>query len=932
MEKICRLIFQYTLQVANTAARPVYQEMPLDVNVAGMSDRMAPPQNKKPVMGITIDLEWKEPGCRILEVVSKLPADQSGLKPGDVITKVDAQLITTPQDLFTLLGTKKPWDEINILVSRDRQSLTFKINLAGQPEGMSEQTPNNKPEGMGGMMGNLSNGATGEILSPEESDIAQQETIKTIEKVRGLKFKEPVNYQILPFDKFEAALKRDSSKESHSARNVPGFYRWTEKTLYLQEAPPSAQLDGVRIHETFHALQDQLFNLEKLHLQAKTTDADNAIRALIEGDATLMFIECLPNSKAGVMIEKSPLEMMGGKIQYDNSGQGAVGMIQRSFDYSIAAKFVKAIKEKKGWAGVNALYTNLPGSTEQILHPEKYLSQEQPIDVKLPNISRELGGNWRLSGVDVQGEFEIYLNLLSHSSTGPKAADYAAGWAGDYVMAYENNDRSFVTAKTVWDTPKDSLEFFEGSRLLLAEKFPQALQEIKTGPENSVLVTWTQEDQTTGLYFTPGERSILLIGQAPASIFSQVFKLIGSAAEMIPSRDQIRPESKEAQAIAALQQMTLTKVYDSFLDLNTYEIIDFDTLVQRLKNIQVIYVGENHINPDHHLLQLNILKALYQNNRKVALGMEFLKRANQTDLDDFTAQKISFQEVTPRIKGGFSTIYQHYEELLKFAGENKVKLVGLSAPDELENKLRSEGRDKLTEEEKKLIAQDIDTGNPDHKRYVINLFQPMMAGGVMDQNQKIIEQFYIRQCIRDETMGESVANYLKSQSGNDTAQIIIIAGNGHVEYKFTIPDRAAKRFPMQFQTIIPIDVDSKTNFGKLITENKGTGDFISFCKPIPVSSNDQSENMSREKKPLLGITLNPDRDQKGCQINEVVVGLPAARAGLQAGDVIIKINENLINNQDDLQAFLKTKKTGDEVTILALRGMEQIKLNLKLGE
>jgi hypothetical protein len=68
-----------------------------------------------------------------------------------------------------------------------------------------------------------------------------------------------------------------------------------------------------------------------------------------------------------------------------------------------------------------------------------------------------------------------------------------------------------------------------------------------------------------------------------------------------------------------------------------------------------------------------------------------------------------------------------------------------------------------------------------------------------------------------------------------------------------------------------------------------------------------------------------------CRISSVLPGSAAARAGLQADDVIVRIDDTIVQQFSDLQEKVKQHLTGDEITIRYLRQNEQRQVKLKLG-
>ena len=114
-----------------------------------------------------------------------------------------------------------------------------------------------------------------------------------------------------------------------------------------------------------------------------------------------------------------------------------------------------------GWQAVNQLYTDLPKSTEQILHPEKYLANEQPKEVTIPDLKGSLGDGWSELDSSVLGELytRIYLEAFLDSAMATQASE---GWGGDRYVFYEDaNKRDLLVLSSTWDTPQDAQEFFD---------------------------------------------------------------------------------------------------------------------------------------------------------------------------------------------------------------------------------------------------------------------------------------------------------------------------------------------------------------------------------------------------------------------------------------------------------------------------------------
>lgn len=265
---------------------------------------------------------------------------------------------------------------------------------------------------------------------------------------------------------------------------VAGFYRPKSKELFLADWNDLEQQKPVMVHELQHALQDQHFNLRRFEKwPSGDSDREAAIHALIEGDATaLMYAHQL--KAMGLDISKlPPISSLADQTlaQAERDKQevylSAPAALREAlvFPYVYGASFVQEMLKKRGWPGVSQAFTDLPQSTEQILHFDKYVAQEMPIKVELPDISPQLGADWKRIDADVNGEFGYFL-ILSEFISKKDARQAAAGWGGDQTTLYENakTGQLLLAHLSRWDTAKDAEEFFRAYAERTRKRYPQA--------------------------------------------------------------------------------------------------------------------------------------------------------------------------------------------------------------------------------------------------------------------------------------------------------------------------------------------------------------------------------------------------------------------------------------------------------------------------
>lgn len=296
----------------------------------------------------------------------------------------------------------------------------------------------------------------GKLEDPAEPE--QKRALDIIERVTGLKFKSQIPVYIYTPEDLAEEMK--DWGDGYQPENVMGFYRPDTKTFYLvPKVAGNNRSFGLRVHEATHALQDQHFDLIKLHEAAKTSDANDATVALIEGHAVQVMIDGLSDLSPHVA------KIAEVREPTDKHNPNAWSTV---FYYAYGAKFVQhIIKNAEGYKGVHEAFGRVPASSEQILHPEKYLGEvdlPHKITPALDAIKAELPKEWNAHDVDSLGEWQTRLWLMSAKETYESAAEASEGWGGDLEFTFKRSDKPEAWLKlwiTSWDSEGEADEFVE---------------------------------------------------------------------------------------------------------------------------------------------------------------------------------------------------------------------------------------------------------------------------------------------------------------------------------------------------------------------------------------------------------------------------------------------------------------------------------------
>jgi hypothetical protein len=312
------------------------------------------------------------------------------------------------------------------------------------------------------------------------------------------------------------------------SEQIAGQYDQTTKEMdVVQDSGFGGTERLTYAHEYTHALQDQNYDIENgLNYSSEACENDSercaAVQALLEGDASLLELDWFTNyATAQDLADIQNLYQSYESPVYDS----APDFLREDFiyPYIYGQAFVEYLYNIGGWDAINNAYLDLPVSTEQILHPERY-PNDRPIEVLLPDLASLLGDQWRELDTGVMGEWYTYLILAHGREPASRLDDIEAqlaseGWGGDaYLVLYNEQDDSVVLVMhSNWESENDARQFFDAFRKHSTARFGSPVS------SNDNTATWTHSDgltdisiqgQFTTWVMAPDEATILLVRSA----------------------------------------------------------------------------------------------------------------------------------------------------------------------------------------------------------------------------------------------------------------------------------------------------------------------------------------------------------------------------------------------------------------------------------
>ncbi|HSL69657.1 MAG TPA: hypothetical protein VK864_05415 [Longimicrobiales bacterium] len=259
---------------------------------------------------------------------------------------------------------------------------------------------------------------------------------------------------------------------------VAGYYDPATKKLYVVTGADPETLRPTLVHELVHALQDQHTNLDSLIARERGNDRQTAAQAAIEGHATMVMFAFLAEQQTKSPVDLRTLPDISAQVRPAMEAQNdQFPVFQRAprilretllFPYVDGAGFVQKLWLRPLQTGFGDPYPaplgeRLPGSTEQVMHPERFMAErDEPTELQFgPAASPVVREN-------TLGEFETSILLVEH--LGREAGSLARGWDGDRYRLIETAGARVLLWYSVWDSDEAADRFADAYRQIAQKR------------------------------------------------------------------------------------------------------------------------------------------------------------------------------------------------------------------------------------------------------------------------------------------------------------------------------------------------------------------------------------------------------------------------------------------------------------------------------
>lgn len=377
---------------------------------------------------------------------------------------------------------------------------------------------------------------------------------------------------------------------------------------------------------------------------------------------------------------------------------------------------------------------------------------------------------------------------------------------------------------------------------------------------------------------------------------------------------------------------------DTDIALSVYSVAD------ALVDADVVALGELHLTPDVHKTHYELITALYDRRPNMVIAMEMFDRDIQAVLMQYLSGLID--EDTFRAQSRPWPCYaRDYRPVIEFAKKNQIIVLAANAPRKLASKAAKKGLYSVIGAP--YIARE--TTAPQDAYWAA--FNDMMKGHAGMLGSGGMERYYASQCLKDDTMAESITDHLaRRREKNDRPLAILICGRMHSDYGRGTVQRIKNRMPDLKIRILSAETVSEVG-DKLYASPREVADYVIVArepakehlmpmgaakveKPEAAKAGDDelpTEN-PEGMRPALGFM--PDyagADVSGVGVGPLREGGPAAAAGIKEGDVIVALKGIPTPDIETYTEVLDEQIIGRTISVKVRKGDAEVDLQVKVG-
>ena len=264
---------------------------------------------------------------------------------------------------------------------------------------------------------------------------------------------------------------------------------------------------------------------------------------------------------------------------------------------------------------------------------------------------------------------------------------------------------------------------------------------------------------------------------------------------------------------------------------------DFESMVTELARAHVVVVGEQHDDASTHRLEQALMSGLRRRRVAAAVSLEMFERDVQGTLDRYLSGAIGEPEFLKESRP-WPRYATDYRPLVEMAKREGWPVVAANVPRRVASSVAKSGQaaiEQLPPADRLLMAAELQCP---HDAYFARFSQAMNGHGAgdaktapaappTDDQRATTDRYYWSQCVKDETMAESLAKAVADRAGK-SGPIVHFTGAFHSDFGAGTAERTRRRLVGKQVAVVSMLPVADLDLVAPRAEDLGRADFLVY--------------------------------------------------------------------------------------------------------
>lgn len=313
----------------------------------------------------------------------------------------------------------------------------------------------------------------------------------------------------------------------------------------------------------------------------------------------------------------------------------------------------------------------------------------------------------------------------------------------------------------------------------------------------------------------------------------------------------------------------------------------------------VVLLGEQHDDADHHRWQLQVIAGLHAQRPEMVIGFEMFPRRVQPVLDRWVAGELTVKEFLARSEWDkvWNIPAEIYLPLFHFARLNRIPMLALNIDEKLTRAIAEKGWEAVPTAEREGIGRAA-PASVAYREFLFEVYRQhaTMRGksGKVSSRDPAFAYFLDSQLAWDRAMAEALARQAVPAADGVRPLLVGVMGSGHLRFGHGVPHQLRALGVGSIGTLLPMSATAECGDLK-----PGIADAV-FAVPTLLEP--------PAEPPRLGVEL----DDSGGRvlIARVSAGSLAEQSGLKAGDQILEIAGKPVSKMSAVLTSIRRQPAG----------------------